>query len=353
MKNTELEKILNDESYFFNNNIQFIDFIEYILLVSKDKNRMLPPYDEFNRREHHPYDYNRENEISIYLNTEELAHNLIIKLINLSDDYRNITLENFLVLFHFDIETKIKTSGSVTHLLDSLSLKLVSQLISVRKERQFPLPEDDYINKLATDLASLPDAEREYLKDHFRRIIIKAKSGELNISPENTVAEQTWVERTSSEKLSSKQRLAVNPDLPTSLPEVAPIKWSKRKIFIVCEIKDEYTRKRLEANPELEGQIRNAPDALTFFNLVWKPFVDANLLFRTDLAGQKKTSTNQNPTKPLDKRLVDVLDDEKAKVLPNISDKIDQKIATRSFSDLDDIRRTGGTLQMRKKREML
>lgn len=128
--------------------------------------------------------------------------------------------------------------------------------------------------------------------------------------------------------------------LPTQLPAEAPIKWANRKTFVVADIKDDYTRQKLEANPELEQQIRQIPDALTFFNLVWKPFVEAKLLYRLELAGQLKTATNPNPKRGFDKRLTDCMwqecKDNNLNIndyLPNISIKIDRELELAGISN--------------------
>lgn len=123
-------------------------------------------------------------------------------------------------------------------------------------------------------------------------------------------------------------------DLPTKLPDVAPIKWANRKKFVVSEIQDEFTRNRLEKNPDLEQAIRNSESACDFYGLVWKPFRDAELLYRVDLVGQSRTATNQTPKLALDASLAQLMWEEcKGKkdilnnLLPKISVKVDREIS--------------------------
>jgi len=116
-----------------------------------------------------------------------------------------------------------------------------------------------------------------------------------------------------------------------TLPEEAPIKWAKRKTFVVSEIKDDYTRHKLEANPELEKQIRDSTNAKTFFNLVWKDY--KSVLNQSALRGKPKTNTRKSePEVGLDKTLFDKLYDELGKeelaiLIPNKMMQIDNELS--------------------------
>lgn len=128
----------------------------------------------------------------------------------------------------------------------------------------------------------------------------------------------TWVERVAKPH--------TNPLPPLT---EAPIKWANRTTFIVDEIKDEHTRSKLQSNPELVQQIRECtPDkADVFVDIIYGDHIKAGLVYRLDLVGQKRTSTNPNPIKGWDKRLVDVLDEHGLSFhLPNKSDQTDKRL---------------------------
>lgn len=128
------------------------------------------------------------------------------------------------------------------------------------------------------------------------------------------------------------EQLSVSPALPSlpasgelelepsqALPPLteAPLRWADRgKLgtdeLPVSAIKDPILRQKLEASPELVEELRACPpnSANRFVEIVYKARMEAGQIYRIDLVGQQKTKTNQNPKKGLDKRLVDVLDDE-------------------------------------------
>lgn len=173
----------------------------------------------------------------------------------------------------------------------------------------------------------------EKARDILGKVLQQNLDQQTASSSTNSVEKPTTL--ISSAKSPDKQQTAA-----LTLPTIAPIKWADRKIFVVDEIKDDYIRQKLQAHPELVQQIRDSSDGVTFFNLVWKDYVEAGVMYQSDLRGQQITKKNQHPKEPLDNSLFQIIAkqcrDSQGEldintILPNNSKKIDRELEEANF----------------------
>jgi hypothetical protein len=180
-------------------------------------------------------------------------------------------------------------------------------------------------------------AVHDMLDKALRDVPVSDGNRALRLAAEKAISMLRQQLSTPAIQTSAGERSAEN-NLPTELPTIAPIKWADGATFQVDNITDDFTRRQLQENPKLEQQIRDAKasnDPVEFFKLIWKPYVDAGLLYQTDLRGSQRRESSDG----LDKRLFDVcraaLRDKLSKKLPTRSKKVDNEINTLCGEDID------------------
>jgi hypothetical protein len=253
--------------------------------------------------------------------SDDLFTSIIDKINLLSDKYRNAKSKEFSdAVINTVCDDLRKNSSEPVSIFSPRINKLLKP-----KERAKPMNDTDVIKEVRAILAqALQDVPESDGNRALRHVVKKAEFLLSQISAPS----RTDIISENSESI----------NLPTELPEVAPIKWADRKTFIVNKIEDDFTRKRLETTPNLEEQIRQSANVKDFFSLVWHPFVMANLLYRVNLTGQKRTTSNQTPKPPLDKTLADLLwksctKEELNIILPNKSEQVN-KIITNKIDEI-------------------
>ena len=149
---------------------------------------------------------------------------------------------------------------------------------------------------------------------------------------------------TNSENTQTNYSYAVKGNL--ALPTEAPIKWAHRKTFIVDNIKDEYTRTKLQTHPELIEQIRvcTTENPLAFLKIIYGDYI----LY---------AGFGQKELRYLDERLFSICSQKCVsegkhlrEELPTISQKIDAKVTNRNFLDINEIATIGTTFKSRIKK---
>ena len=169
---------------------------------------------------------------------------------------------------------------------------------------------------------------------------------------------------------SSDERPTVSPSSsPLTLPAKAPIRWVDRQTFVVDEIEDEHVRQKLQIHPELVQQLRECTpkSALTFLRIVYGDWIEAGLMYQSDLSGQSKTPKNPNPREGLDRALFKAVsnqtqaemksapnEQEREKralrnYLPSLSKKIDRELENIDSNKIKMLDRVRHNMAYRKK----
>lgn len=252
--------------------------------------------------------------------SDDLFTSIIEKINLLSDKYRNAKSEEFSDAVTKAIDDLRKNSSEPVSIFSPSINKLLEP-----KERVKLMSDKDVIKKVQAMLAqALQDVPESDGNRALRHVVKKA------VSMLNQQLQQSPPLQAEASNLA-----------PSTFPDTPPLLWSNRRNFRLEDITDPFLKAKLEANQELEQQIRKlkpADGGLTFLDIVYGAYIQAGF-------GKKELRTT-------DKTLFDICEKSSnfGQYLPNKKMQIDKKILAQEFTDDGEKKRAYMVLKKREQR---